>query len=60
MALEYFLIASEMFHGYFQKKVGKSGDYRKLVKDHEGRLSVIFDIMLHGIAKEPIEKKEEV
>ena len=45
MALEYFLIASEMFHGYFQKKVGKSGDYRKLVKDHEGRLSVIFDIM---------------
>lgn len=54
------MIASEMFHGYFQKKVGKSGDYRKLVKDHEGRLSVIFDIMLYGIAKEPIEKKEEV
>lgn len=59
MALEYFLLASEMFNGYFQKKVGQSGDYRKLVEDHEGRLSVIFDIMLYGIAKEPMERKDE-
>lgn len=59
MALEYFLIASEMFNGYFRKEVGKSGDYRNLIKDHEGKLSIIFDIMLYGIAKEPNKSKND-
>lgn len=57
MALEYFLAASEMFNGYFQKKAEQSGDYQKLIEDHEGRLSVIFDIMLYGVAKESTEKE---
>lgn len=52
-ALEYFLMTSEMFNGYFQKKAEQGGDFRELIQDHEGRLSSIFDIMLYGIAKEP-------
>ncbi len=52
MALEYFQAASEIFNGYFQKKTDEHGDYRELIDDHEERLSVIFDIMLYGIAKE--------
>lgn len=54
-ALKYFLAASEMFNGYFQKKAGQNGGYRELIKDHEGTLPAIFDIMLYGIAKEPTE-----
>lgn len=53
LALEYFLVASEMFNSYFQKKAERNGDYRELIDDHEGRLSAIFDIMLYGVAKEP-------
>lgn len=53
-ALEYFQMTSEMFNGYFQKKAKQNGNYRNLIQDHEGRLSSIFDIMLYGIAKEPI------
>ncbi len=52
-ALEYFLAVSEMFNGYFQKKAEQNGNYRELIQDHEGQLSVILDIMLYGIAKEP-------
>ena len=51
-ALEYFSIVSEMFNGYFQKKAGQNGDYHTLIEEHEDGLSVIFDIMLYGIAKE--------
>lgn len=58
-ALEYFLAASEMFNGYFQKKAEQNGNYRELIQDHEGKLSAIFDIMLYGIAKEPAERKHE-
>lgn len=58
-ALEYFLVASEMFNGYFQKKVEQTGDYRELIEDHEGRLSAIFDIMLYGVAKETEEVPNE-
>ena len=53
-ALEYFQMTSEIFNGYFQKKAKQNGNYRNLIQDHEGRLSSIFDIMLYGIAKEPI------
>lgn len=59
MAMEYFLGASEMFNGYFQKKAEQNGDYRELIDDHEGRLSVILDIMIYGVAKEPKEKHHE-
>lgn len=59
MALEYFLGASEMFNSYFQKKAEQNGDYRELINDHEDRLSAIFDIMLYGVAKEPMEKHYE-
>ena len=59
MALEYFLATSEMFNRYFQKKAEQNGDYRELIKDHEGRLSAIFDIMLYGVAKEPTEDHHE-
>ena len=58
-ALEYFLAVSEMFNGYFQKKAEQNGNYRELIQDHEGKLSIIFDIMLYGIAKEPTEVKED-
>lgn len=51
-ALEYFLVVSEMFNGYFQKKAEKNGDYRALIEDHEGKLSMFFDFMLYGIAEE--------
>lgn len=52
VVLEYFEVISEMFNGYFQKKAEQNGDYHDLINDHENRLSVIFDIMLYGIAKE--------
>ena len=58
LALEYFLAASEMFNRYFQKKAEQNGDYRKLIDDHEDRLSAIFDIMLYGVAKESEELHE--
>ena len=58
-ALEYFLAVSEMFNGYFQKKAEQNGSYRELIQDREGKLSVILDIMLYGIAKEPTERSNE-
>lgn len=59
MALEYFLMSSEAFNRYFQKKVEQNGDYRELIEDHEHRLSAIFDIMLYGVAKAPMEEHQE-
>ncbi len=58
-ALEYFWLASEMFNGYFQNKAEQNGSYRELIQAREGRLSEIFDIMLYGIAKEPIKMQHE-
>lgn len=49
-AIEYFLIFQESFNNYFQNKI--YDDYRKLVDDHELKLSKILKIMLYGIAKE--------
>lgn len=56
-ALEYFLAASEMFNNYFQKKAEQSGDYRNLIEDHEGKLSMLFDIMLYGVARQPTQDR---
>lgn len=58
VALEYFSAASEMFNSYFQKKVEQSGNYQEFIENHEGMLSVIFDIMLYGVAKEPVEEDQ--
>lgn len=55
LALEYFLAASEMFNRYFQKKAEQNRNYQELIEDHEGRLSVILDILFYGVAKEPTE-----
>ncbi len=49
-AIEYFLIFQESFNNYFQNKI--YDDYRKLVDDHEFKLSKLLKIMLYGIAKE--------
>lgn len=49
-AIEYFLIFQESFNNYFQNKI--YDDYRKLVDDHELKLSKLLKIMLYGIAKE--------
>lgn len=43
----------------FPEKAEQNGNYRELIQDHEGKLSIIFDIMLYGIAKEPTEVKED-
>ena len=51
-AVEYFLMFQESFNNYFQNKIYK--DYRKLVDDHELKLSKLLKIMLYGIAKEEI------
>lgn len=53
MALEYFLVISETFNRYFQKKAEETGNFSQLIQDHEGTLPSIFDIMLYGVAKEP-------
>ena len=57
-ALEYFWAVSEMFNSYFRKQAEHSGDYREVIGDHENRLSAILDIMLYGVAKEPLKAGE--
>lgn len=50
IAVEYFMIFQEMFNGYFQGKLGESGDFSSLIQDHEGKLPQLLDLMLYGIA----------
>lgn len=52
-ALEYFLLISETFNGYFQQKAEETGNFEKIVEDHEEQLSKLFHFMLYGVAKEP-------
>ena len=52
-AIEYFLIFQESFNNYFQNKT--YGDYRKLLDEHELKLSKLLKIMLYGMAKEETE-----
>lgn len=56
VALDYFLATTEMFNRYFQKQSENIGEYRTLIQDHEERITIMFDIMLYGVAKEYIEK----
>lgn len=52
-AIEYFLIFQESFNNYFQNKIYY--DYRKLVYDHELKLSKLLKIMLYGMIEEETE-----
>lgn len=52
MAVEYFMFFIEMFNGYFRGRSDEEEDIHALMKDHEGNLSKILDIMLYGVAKE--------
>ncbi len=52
-AIEYFLIFQESFNNYFQNKT--YGDFRKLLDEHEIKLSKLLKIMLYGMAKEETE-----
>lgn len=54
LALEYFTLFQEMFHGYFQKKALESHDVHALAEEHEMNLTKILDYMLYGIAKEEL------
>lgn len=51
-AIEHFMMFFEIFNGYYQNKSGENADIYDLMKDHEGNLSKIMDIMLYGVAKE--------
>ena len=44
------MVFQEMFNGYFQGKLGESGDFSSLIQDHEGKLPQLLDLMLYGIA----------
>lgn len=52
MALEYFSIFTDAFNQYFQGKAREEADYGQLIADHEGKLSVMLDIMLYGIVQD--------
>lgn len=52
MAMEYFMVFTEMYNGYFQSKSGGMNDMHALIKNHEVNLSRILDIMLYGVANE--------
>lgn len=55
-ALECFMIFSEMYNGYFQSRAEKSKDYKDLIDAHEDRMAEIFNILLYGIAKQPVQQ----
>lgn len=58
VALEYILVFGELFNGYFQKKADQNNDYCDLMKDHDGKLSDILNIMLYGLAEEKENESE--
>ncbi|MDR7855556.1 TetR/AcrR family transcriptional regulator [Tissierella sp.] len=49
-AIEYFLIFQESFNNYFHNKTYR--DFRKLLDEHELKLSKLLKIMIYGVAKE--------
>ncbi|MGI5964129.1 MAG: TetR/AcrR family transcriptional regulator [Lawsonibacter sp.] len=51
-ALEFFLLFSEMYNGYFRNKAEQTEDYKALIHAHEDQMAELFDIMLYGIAKQ--------
>lgn len=55
-ALECFVLFSEMYNGYFRSKAEQAADYKALIDAHEGKMKEIFDIMLYGIAKRPVQQ----
>lgn len=55
-AIEYFMVASELFNRYFQQKAQQGNHLDDLIQDHEGKLPTLLDMMLYGI----VSKKEGV